>query len=344
MLTLGAGSLGLFQGVEADAAAKDGPSLKDVAPPGPQITREPVNVTDFQMLAKAALPQATYEYITSGSTDEITLKENVAAFQRLRILPPLLSGVDQVDTRTTVLKEPIAMPILLAPVAGQSLYHPQGILGSARAAASAQTILGVSSSAGHSIEEIAAVSTGPKWFQLYVPKDRGIARRLVERGVRYVQLFSGGAFGSPRINWDGHEDVRENHGREALRIDRPIAGLLRDLRQRGLLDETLVLFTTEFGRTPFAQSDANSVGAGRDHNQTGFSIWMAGGGVRGGFSYGSTDDVGWKAVEGQAHWHDVHATLLHLLGINHEELTFYHNGIRRRLTDVSGKVLHGILA
>lgn len=170
-----------------------------------------------------------------------------------------------------------------------------------------------------------------------------LARRLVERGVRYVQLFSGGAFGSPRINWDGHEDVRDNHGREALRIDRGVAGLLRDLRQRGLLDETLVLFTTEFGRTPFTQSAANSVGTGRDHNQTGFSIWMAGGGVRGGFSYGSTDDVGWKAVEQRAHWHDVHATLLHLLGINHEELTFYHNGIRRRLTDVSGQVLHGIL-
>ena len=171
-----------------------------------------------------------------------------------------------------------------------------------------------------------------------------LARRLVERGVRFVQLFSGGAFGSPRINWDGHEDMRENHGREALRIDRPIAGLLADLRQRGLLDETLVLFTTEFGRTPFTQSDANSVGKGRDHNQTGFSIWMAGGGVRGGYSYGATDDVGWQSVERRAHWHDVHATLLHLLGIDHEALTFYHNGIRRRLTDVAGQVLHEILA
>lgn len=171
-----------------------------------------------------------------------------------------------------------------------------------------------------------------------------LARRLVERGVRFVQLFSGGAFGSPRINWDGHEDVKENHGREALRIDRGVAGLLMDLRQRGLLDETLVLFTTEFGRTPFTQSGADSVGAGRDHNQTGFSIWMAGGGVRGGLSYGATDEVGWKAVEQPTHWHDVHATLLHLLGINHEELTFYHNGIRRRLTDVAGQIIRGILA
>jgi len=183
MLTLGAGSLGLFQGVEAELTAKEeqAPINNDAAP---QPAREPVNVTDFQMLAKGALPAPTYEYITSGSTDEVTLKENVAAFQRLRILPPLLSGVDQIDTRTTVLKEPIAMPILLAPVAGQSLYHPQGILASARAAASSQTILGVSSSAGHSVEEIAAVSTGPKWFQLYVPKDRGVARRLVERAER----------------------------------------------------------------------------------------------------------------------------------------------------------------
>ena len=105
-----------------------------------------------------------------------------------------------------------------------------------------------------------------------------IARRLLERGVRFVQLFSGGTFGSPRRNWDGHEDMKANHGQEALRIDRPIAGLLRDLRRRGLLDDTLVLFTTEFGRTPFAQSAADVVGTGRDHNQYGFSVWLAGAG------------------------------------------------------------------
>jgi Protein of unknown function (DUF1501) len=171
-----------------------------------------------------------------------------------------------------------------------------------------------------------------------------LARRLLERGVRFVQLFSGGSFGSPRINWDGHEDMRENHGREAPRIDRPVAGLLADLRQRGLLDDTLVLFTTEFGRTPFTQSAADTVGLGRDHNQYGFSIWMAGAGLRHGLAYGATDEVGYKAVEKIATWHDFHATVLHLLGIDHERLTFYHNGIQRRLTNVHGQVIGDLLA
>jgi hypothetical protein len=171
-----------------------------------------------------------------------------------------------------------------------------------------------------------------------------LARRLLERGVRFVQLFSGGTFGSPRRNWDGHEDMKRNHTREALRIDRPVAALLRDLRRRGMLDDTLVLCTTEFGRTPFAQSAANQVGKGRDHNQYGFTVWLAGAGLKRGFAYGATDEVGWKAVEKPVHWHDFHATVLHLLGINHERLTYYHNGIRRRLTNVHGKVMREILA
>lgn len=171
-----------------------------------------------------------------------------------------------------------------------------------------------------------------------------LARRLIERGVRFVQLFSGGAFGSPRINWDGHEDMRINHGREAQRVDRPIAGLLRDLRDRGLLDDTLVLFTSEFGRTPFTQSAADTVGTGRDHNQNGFSVWLAGGGLKGGFAYGATDDVGYRAVENPVPWHDFHATVLHLLGIDHTRLTYYHNGIERRLTNVHGHVIDDILA
>jgi len=171
-----------------------------------------------------------------------------------------------------------------------------------------------------------------------------LARRLLERGVRFVQLFSGGSFGSPRINWDGHENMQENHGREAPRIDRPVSGLLRDLRQRGMLDDTLVLFTTEFGRTPFTQSAADSVGLGRDHNQYGFTVWMAGAGLRPGTSYGATDDFGYKAVENPVHWNDFHATVLHLLGIEHERLTYYHNGILRRLTNVSGHVIRPILA
>ncbi len=171
-----------------------------------------------------------------------------------------------------------------------------------------------------------------------------IARRLIEQGVRFVQLFSGGSFGSPRINWDGHEDVKSNHTQEAALIDLPVAGLMKDLRQRGLLDDTLVLFTTEFGRTPFTQSAADKVGTGRDHNQYGFSIWMAGAGLKPGLAYGSTDDVGWKAVENRVTWPDFHATVLHLLGIDHTRLTFYHNGIQRRLTNVHGDVVRGVLA
>ncbi len=171
-----------------------------------------------------------------------------------------------------------------------------------------------------------------------------LARRLLERGVRFVQLYSGGTFGSPRRNWDGHEDMRQNHGAEALRIDRPVAGLLRDLRRRGLLDDTLVLSTTEFGRTPFTQSAADVVGKGRDHNQYGFAVWLAGAGLKHGTTYGATDEVGWKAAEDPVHWNDFHATVLHLLGIDHERLTFYHNGIRRRLTNVAGRVIRSILA
>jgi hypothetical protein len=171
-----------------------------------------------------------------------------------------------------------------------------------------------------------------------------LARRLIEQGVRFVQVYSGGAFGSPRINWDGHEDVKVNHTQEAALIDKPVAGLLRDLRQRGLLDDTLVLFTTEFGRTPFTQSAADKVGTGRDHNQYGFSVWLAGAGLKHGIAFGATDDIGWKAVENRVAWHDFHATVLHLLGIDHERLTFYHNGIQRRLTNVHGEVVKGILA
>lgn len=171
-----------------------------------------------------------------------------------------------------------------------------------------------------------------------------LARRLLEQGVRFVQLFSGGPFGSPRINWDGHEDVKENHAREAVRVDQPVAGLLKDLRRRGMLDDTLVLFTSEFGRTPFTQSNADAIGSGRDHNQYGFSVWLAGAGLRHGLAYGSTDSIGWKAVENRTTWYDFHATVLKLLGIDHTKLTFYHNGIHRRLTNVHGDVIQGILA
>ncbi|GAA4472985.1 DUF1501 domain-containing protein [Novipirellula rosea] len=172
-----------------------------------------------------------------------------------------------------------------------------------------------------------------------------LGRRLLEQGVRFVQLFSGGPIaGSPRASWDAHENVKENHTVEAGRIDKPIAALLRDLKQRGMLDDTLVLFTTEFGRTPFAQSAANQVGPGRDHNRYGFSCWMAGAGLKPGIAVGSTDELGWKAVERPIPWHDFHATVLHLFGIDHEKLTFYHNGIQRRLTNVHGDVVREVLA
>lgn len=171
-----------------------------------------------------------------------------------------------------------------------------------------------------------------------------MARRLLEKGVRFVQLYSGGAFGSPRINWDGHEDMRRNHGREAARIDKPLAGLIRDLRQRGMLEDTLVLCTSEFGRTPFTQSASDQLGTGRDHNEKGFTIWMAGAGMPGGRLYGASDEIGWKAVEKRVSWYDLHASVLHLLGIDHERLTHYHNGIERRLTNVHGVVRHDLIA
>ena len=168
-----------------------------------------------------------------------------------------------------------------------------------------------------------------------------LARRLLEKGVRFVQLFHGGAFGSPRINWDGHENVRENHLTQAASMDQPVAALILDLRARGLLEDTLVLWTTEFGRTPFTQG----IGApGRDHHPNGFTVWMAGAGLKPGHAHGATDEVGYFASEKKTQVYDYLATVLHLLGIDHEKLTFYHNGIQRRLTDVHGEVIHDILA
>ena len=172
-----------------------------------------------------------------------------------------------------------------------------------------------------------------------------LARRLLERGVRFVQIYSGGPIaGSPRSSWDAHENVRENHGVEAAKIDKPVAALLRDLESRGMLEDTLVLFTTEFGRTPLAQSAGNEVGTGRDHNKYAFSCWLAGAGVKAGSNYGTTDEIGWKVPENPVTWPDFHATVLHLMGIDHERLTYYHNGIRRRLTNVHGGVVRGILS
>lgn len=168
-----------------------------------------------------------------------------------------------------------------------------------------------------------------------------LARRLIEQGVRVVQLYHGGAFGSPRINWDAHEDIIENHTKQAASMDQPVAGLLKDLKRRGLLDDTLLLWTTEFGRTPFTQG----IGApGRDHHPNGFTVWMAGAGLKPGIGIGATDEVGYNAVEERTEVYDLHATVLRLMGIDHKKLTFYHNGINRRLTDVHGHVIEKALA
>ncbi len=163
-----------------------------------------------------------------------------------------------------------------------------------------------------------------------------LARRMVERGVRFIELTCPHT-GNDR--WDAHGNLFQNHSQNALAVDQPIAGLLTDLEDRGLLGETLVVWTGEFGRTPFAQGSN-----GRDHNPFGFTLWMAGGGVQGGTSFGATDEFGYRVVEGKQTIHDLHATMLHLLGVNHERLTFRFGGRDMRLTDVHGNVLHDILA
>ena len=166
-----------------------------------------------------------------------------------------------------------------------------------------------------------------------------IARRLLERGVRFVQLWSGADNGFPRRNWDSHEDLKRDHGVMGTSMDQPAAALIKDLKARGMLDDTIVIWTTEFGRMPCSQGSK-----GRDHNPFTFTSWLAGGGVRGGATYGQSDEWSYKAVENPAYCYDLHATVLYLLGIDHEKLTFRHNGIDRRLTDVHGHVIHEILA
>ncbi len=168
-----------------------------------------------------------------------------------------------------------------------------------------------------------------------------LARRLIEQGVRFVQLFNGAyAMGEGVGNWDGHKMLKDQYSVHAPILDQPCAALLKDLKTRGLLEETIVLWVTEFGRMPTFQKGAS----GRDHNPHGFTVWLAGAGVKKGFSYGATDEFGYKSIENVATIYDLHATLLHLLGIDHKRLSFYHNGIERRLTDVHGNVLSDILA
>jgi Protein of unknown function (DUF1501) len=164
-----------------------------------------------------------------------------------------------------------------------------------------------------------------------------MARRLVERGVRFVQVYSGG--GHNDENWDAHSDVNKNHELHCGETDKPMAALLCDLKRRGLLAETLVVWTGEFGRTPTGQN-----GKGRDHSPRGFTSWLAGGGVKGGQAYGETDEFGYAAALNKVHVHDLHATILHLLGLDHTLLTYFHGGRDMRLTDVHGRVVREILA
>lgn len=159
-----------------------------------------------------------------------------------------------------------------------------------------------------------------------------LARRLVERGVRFVMLFSGG--GPVSVQWDAHDNVKTNHEQMCRWTDKPVAGLLKDLKGRGLLDSTLVIWATEFGRTPVSEN-----GKGRDHNPTAFSMWMSGGGVKGGQVIGQTDEIGFKTVGERYHPRDIHATMLHLLGLDQMKLTYLHNGRFERLTDFGGNVI-----
>jgi hypothetical protein len=169
-----------------------------------------------------------------------------------------------------------------------------------------------------------------------------LARRLVQRGVRFVQIYCGAENTQSkaiRPNWDSHEDLPRDHGYWGPILDTGAAALLRDLKSQGMLDDTLVICTTEFGRQPGAQA-----GIGRDHNPGAFTAWMAGGGIRGGISYGQSDELGFKVAENPAYCYDLHATALHVLGMDHERLSYYHNGIERRLTDVHGHVIRELLA
>lgn len=204
-----------------------------------------------------------------------------------------------------------------------------------------------------SVPEISDLSTEPAYvLRSYGADDTGnpikagfarnciLARRLIERGVRFVQLFNGAYASGGELNWDGHNKLKEQYDRHAAILDQPAAALIRDLGQRGLLESTLVVWCTEFGRMPFFQKGAQ----GRDHNPDGFTAWMTGAGVRKGISHGMTDELGRAAVKDIHPLYDFNATLLHLLGLDHERLTFEHNGVQRRLTNVEGHVIREILA
>ena len=214
----------------------------------------------------------------------------------------------------------------------------------ARMQLSVPEVSDISSEPAHILRLYGADESGSKMKDIRAAYARNciLARRLIEKGVRFVQLFNGAyqTGGEGASNWDGHKDLVGQYSLHGPVLDKPTAGLLIDLKQRGLLQDTLVVWCTEFGRMPTFQKGAR----GRDHNPSGFTCWLAGAGVKAPFSYGATDDFGYKAVENVVTVHDFHATILHLLGLDHERLTFYHNGLERRLTDVNGSVIQPIIA
>lgn len=210
----------------------------------------------------------------------------------------------------------------------------------ARMQLSAPQVTDISRESASTLRDYGADSANP--LKASYARNCILARRLIERGVRFVQVYCGASASAVDglLNWDAHKTLKADYERHAPILDQPTAALLRDLKQRGLLDDTLVLWTTEFGRMPTHQVGSE----GRDHNPYGFTAWMAGAGVRGGFSYGATDEFGYRAAEDVCTIYDFHATVLHLLGLDHKRLTYYHNGSQRRLTDVHGEVIRPVLA
>jgi hypothetical protein len=210
----------------------------------------------------------------------------------------------------------------------------------ARMQLSAPQVTDISRESASTLRDYGADSDNP--LKASYARNCILARRLIERGVRFVQVYCGASASAVDglLNWDAHKTLKADYERHAPILDQPTAALLKDLKQRGLLDDTLVLWTTEFGRMPTHQVGSE----GRDHNPYGFTAWMAGAGVRGGFSYGATDEFGYRAAEDVCTIYDFHATVLHLLGLDHKRLTYYHNGSQRRLTDVHGEVIRPVLA
>lgn len=207
----------------------------------------------------------------------------------------------------------------------------------ARMQLSVPKIADLSTESAHTLKMYGADS--PNETKAAFAKNAILARRLIENGVRFVQLFNGSYASGGALNWDGHQKLREQYDVHGEILDQPAAALFNDLKQRGLLNDTLVVWCTEFGRMPMFQKGAQ----GRDHNPQGFTAWLGGAGVKRGVSYGQTDELGFKAVENVSSIHDLNATILHLLGIDHTRLTYQHNGVDRRLTDVHGHVLRDIL-